>query len=76
MTSPIAWNVATPTALRLLIDGVNRIPEEADDARSPEIREQAAVIHDRLFDESAIGYLSENELLYVAELALARIQQS
>ena len=76
MTSPIAWNVATPTALRLLIDGVNRIPEEADDARSPETRAQAAVIHDRLFDESAIRYLSENELVYVAELALARIQQS
>ena len=76
MTSPIAWNVATPTALRLLIDGVNRIPAEADAARSPETRAQAAVIHDRLFDESAIGYLSENELLYVAELALARIQQS
>ena len=76
MTSPIAWNVATPTALRLLIDGVNRIPEEADDAHSPETPEQAAAIHDRLFDESAIGYLSENELLYVAELALAQIQQS
>lgn len=68
--------VATPTALRLLIDGVNRIPEEADDARAPESPEQAAAIHDRLFDESAIGYLPENEVLYAAELVLARIQQS
>ena len=66
----------TDMALRLLIDGVNRIPEEADDARSPETPEQAAAIHDRLFDESAIGYLPENEVRYAAELVLARIQQS
>ena len=76
MTSPSDWSVATPTALRLLIDGVKRIPEEADDARSPESPEQAAAIHDRLFDESAIGYLPENEVRYAAELVLARIQQS
>ena len=66
----------TDMALRLLIDGVKRIPEEADDARSPESPEQAAAIHDRLFDESAIGYLPENEVRYAAELVLARIQQS
>lgn len=76
MTSPSDWNVATPTALRLLIDGVKRSPEEADDARSPESPDQAAAIHDRLFDESAIGYLPENEVRYAAELVLARIQQS
>ncbi len=76
MTSPSDWNVATPTALRLLIDGVKRIPEEADDARSPESPEQAAAIHDRQFGESAIGYLPENEVRYAAELVLARIQQS
>ena len=76
MTSPSAWNVATPTALRLLIDGVNRIPEEADDARSPESPEQAAAIHDRLFGESTIGYMPEGEVPYAAELVLARIQQS
>lgn len=66
----------TDMALRLLIDGVNRIPEGADDARSPETPEQAAAIHDRLFDESAIGYLPENDVLYAAELVLPRIQQS
>ena len=76
MTSPSDWNVATPTALRLRIDGVKRSPEEADDARSPESPDQAAAIHDRLFDESAIGYLPENEVRYAAELVLARIQQS
>ena len=53
----------TDMALRLLIDGVNRIPEEA-------------AIHDRLFDENAIGYLPENDVLYAAELVLPRIQQS
>lgn len=37
--------------------------------------EQTAVIHDRLFDESAIGHMLENEVLYAAELVLARIQQ-
>ena len=66
----------TDMALRLLIDGVNRIPEGADDARLPETPEQAAAIHDRLFDESAIGYLPENDVLYAAELVLPRIQQS
>ena len=63
-------------ALRLLIDDVNRIPEKADDARSPETPEQAAAIHDRLFDGSTIGYLPENDVLYAAELVLPRIQQS
>ena len=66
----------TDMALRLLIDGVNRIPEEADESRSPASPEQAAAIHDRLFDESTIGYLPENDVLYAAELVLARIQQS
>ena len=41
-----------------------------------ETPEQAAAIHDRLFDESAIGYLPENDVLYAAELVLPRIQQS
>ena len=66
----------TDMALRLLIDGVNRFPEEADESRSPASLEQTAAIHDRLFAESAIGYLPENDVLYAAEVVLARIQQS
>jgi len=66
----------TDMALRLLIDGVNRFPEEADESRSPASPEQAAAIHDRLSAESAIGYLPENDVLYAAEVVLARIQQS
>ena len=46
------------------------------DARVCETPEQAAAIHDRLFDENAIGYLPENDVLYAAELVLPRIQQS
>ena len=66
----------TGTALRLLIDGVNRSPEKTDDVRSPESPQRAAAIHDRLFGGNAIGYLPENEVRYAAELVLARIQQS
>lgn len=65
----------TDMALRLLIDGVNRIPEKADDSRSASPK-QAAAIHDRLCGQNSIGYLPENELLYAAELVLVRIQQS
>lgn len=67
---------ATGTALRLLIDDINRSPEKPDDVRSPESPQRAAAIHDRLFGGSAIGYLPENEVRYAAELVLARIQQS
>ena len=63
-------------ALRLLIDGVNRFPEEADDSRSPASPEQAAAIRDRLCGQNSIGYLPENDVLYAAEVVQARIQQS
>ena len=66
----------TDMALRLLIDGVNRIPEKADDSRSPASPEQVATIRDRLCGQNSIGYLPENDALYAAELVLARIQQS
>lgn len=55
-----------------------RQPHPGRSRRRPLTRvpEQAAAIHDRLFDESAIGYLPENEVRYAAELVLARVQQS